>query len=445
MTIGEIEVKTKPPFDILYDDKRLKGINFIACMGGRGGKKTYELSKWIAVSATIKKKRCVILRDEKSIIKESILSEIWDRYETANVDGVLDEYFVKNETELKERETGKVLIYTKGFRASSNQKKTNLKGSSNIDIALIEEGEDVRDKDKFYTFIDSLRKQGCIVVFIMNTPDINHFIIKEYYNLTQVSDGYYSVSPRNIKGFLGIFTTYKDNEYLPQHIVERYEGYKEKDLHYYYTSILGYASTGRKGQILTKVKPISLADYMALPFKEYYGQDFGTASPAGLVGVKFDRNNCYARQLNYLPMSSLSLGKLYCELNFGVSDRIVGDNADKEAIKKLSNGFEKSELTEELIRLYPKLLKGFYIVPCKNKNLSFRISLMDSLNLFAVEESKDLWGEIMNWCYAQDKNGNYTNDPIAGFDHLLDGWGYCITDHYAQSKQGSAQIREFGS
>jgi PBSX family phage terminase large subunit len=444
MTIGEIEVKTKPPFDILYDDKRLKGINFIVCMGGRGGKKTYELSKWIAVSATIKKKRCVILRDEKSIIKESILSEIWDRYETANIDGVLDEYFIKNETELKERETGKVLIYTKGFRASSNQKKTNLKGSSNIDIALIEEGEDVRDKDKFYTFIDSLRKHGCIVVFIMNTPDIHHFIIKEYYNLEQVADGYYKVHPRNIKGFLGIFTTYQDNEYLPSHIVERYEGYKEKDLHYYYTSILGYASTGRKGQILTKVKPISLADYMALPFKEYYGQDFGTASPAGLVGVKFDRNTCYARQINYLPMSALSIGKLYCELNFGVSDRIVADNADKEAIKKLSNGFERKDLTEELINKYPKLLKGFYIVPCKNKDISFRISLMDSLNLFAVEESKDLWNEIVNWCYAQDKNGNYTDEPMAGFDHLLDGWGYCIIDHYAQSKQGSGMIAEFG-
>lgn len=440
----EVLVKVNPPFDVLYDEERLKGINLIVCMGGRGGKKTYELSKWIAWSATIKRKRCVILRDEKSIIKESILSEIWERYDTANADGVLDQFFVRNETELKDRDDNKVLIYTKGFRASSNQKKTNLKGSSNIDIALIEEGEDVRDKDKFYTFIDSLRKQGCIVVFIMNTPDINHFILKEYYNLEQIYDGYYMPHPKNIKGFLSIFTTYKDNQYLPQHIIERYEGYKDKDLHYYFTAILGLASTGRKGQILTKVKPISLKDYMALPFKEYYGQDFGTASPAGLVGVKFDRNNCYARQINYLPMSTLSIGKLYCDLKFGVSDRIIGDNADKEAIKKLSNGFDKSELTDEIIRQYPQLLKGFYILPCKNKDLHFRISLMDSLNLFAVEESKDLWNEILNWCYAQDKNGNYTDEPIAGFDHLLDAWGMCAVDHYSTQK-GSAQIREFGS
>lgn len=445
MIDSEVEVKTKPPFDILYDEDKLKGINFIVCMGGRGGKKTYELSKWIAWAATIKKKRCVILRDEKSIIKESILSEIWDRYETANKDGVLDQFFVKNETELKDREDNKVLIYTKGFRASSNQKKTNLKGSSNIDIALIEEGEDVRDKDKFYTFIDSLRKQGCIVVFIMNTPDIHHFIIKEYYNLEQVADGYYRVTPRSIKGFLGIFTTYKDNEYLPSHIVERYEGYKEKDLHYYYTSILGYASTGRKGQILTKVKPISLKDYLALPFKEGYGQDFGTASPAGMVGVKFDRNTCYARQINYLPMSTLSLGKLYCELKFGNTDKIIADNADKEAIKKLKGGFDRSELSQDIIIKYPNLLKGFFIEPCKNKDIEFRLGLMNSMNLYAVEESKDLWNEILNYVYAQDKNGNYTNEPIDDYNHLIDAWGYCVADHYGQPKKGSAQIMEFGS
>lgn len=434
-------------FKILYDIP--KGIFFIVCIGGRGGAKTYEISKWALFNAIAYHKRIVILRDEKSIIRETILNEVWERYETANCNGLLDRHFIRNEYELKDRETGKILIYTKGFRASSTQKRTNLKGSSDVDIAIIEEGEDVRDSDKFYTFIDSLRKEGCLIIFIMNTPDINHFIIKQYFNLESVCDGYFKIIPKKIDGFISIQTDYTKNKFLPKNIIDRYESYGNPnsnlyDLHYYYTAILGYSSTGRKGQILTKVKPISLKDYLALPFKEYYGQDFGTASPAGLVGVKFDRNNCYARQINYLPMSTLSIGKLYCDLKFGVSDRIIGDNADKEAIKKLSSGFDKSELTDEIIRQYPQLLKGFYILPCKNKDLHFRISLMDSLNLFAVEESKDLWNEILNWCYDQDKNGNYTDEPIEGFDHLLDAWGYCVSDHYSQSK-GTAQIMEFGS
>ena len=432
MIDSEVEVKVSPPFDVLYSSEQMKGVNFIVCIGGRAGKKTYELSKWLAWSATIQRKRIVVLRDEKSIIKESILSEIWDRYETANVNGILDQCYQRNETELKERETNKVLIYTKGFRASSNQKRANLKGSSGIDIALIEEGEDVRDKDKFYTFIDSLRKSGCIVVFIMNTPDINHFILKQYFNLELVEDGYYKPTPKNIEGFIGIFTTYKDNPHLPQNIIDRYEAYGDKnssmyDLHYFNTSIRGLASTGRKGQILTKVKPISLAEYMRLPFKEYYGQDFGTASPAALIGVKFDKNNCYFRQINYKPMSVLEIGKMYCDLRFTQADKIIVDYAEPEW-KKLKTGWQGKELPLDVLQKYPGLMRGFYAVPCEKGLKKARISLMKSLNLFAVEESIDLWNEINHWCYFQDKNGNYTDEPIDDYDHLLDGLSYVVLD-----------------
>jgi len=89
--------------------------------------KTYSVSQWVAYSATIKQKRCVVVRDEKALIKESILNEIWARYDTANGNGILDQYYDKNETELKEKKTGKTLVYTKGFRASDNKKRANLK------------------------------------------------------------------------------------------------------------------------------------------------------------------------------------------------------------------------------------------------------------------------------------------------------------------------------
>jgi phage terminase large subunit len=48
--------------------------------------------------------------------------------------------------------------------------------------------------------------------------------------------------------------------------------------------------------------------------------------------------------------------------------------------------------------------------------------------LHAVTESSDLWNEIMNYCYAQDKNGNYTDMPIDGFNHLIDSLRYVVQD-----------------
>jgi hypothetical protein len=54
---------------------------------------------------------------------------------------------------------------------------------------------------------------------------------------------------------------------------------------------------------------------------------------------------------------------------------------------------------------------------------------MQSMNLFAVEESTDLWNEVYNWIYAVDKNHQPTDEPEDAFNHLIDCWRYVITDY----------------
>lgn len=447
-----IRVKTLGPYKKLYDLP--PGTDFVLCIGGRGSGKTYEVSKFIAYNAAVKKKRCVILRDEKESIKDTILNEIFLRYETANKNGVLDAECEKLKTGIVERATGKDLVYTKGFRSSTNQKTATMKGGSDIDIAVIEEAEDVRDADKFDKFVDSLRKRGCIVIVIMNVPDLGHFLINRYMTAVPTEhDGYFDLQPQDIPGFVCIQTSYKDNKHLQPNVVSRYESYGDPDSHlynqhHYLTDILGLSSAGRKGQVLRKVKPITLKDYHALPFKEFYGQDFGTASPAGLVGVKFDKNNCWCREINYKPMNTLEIAKLYCSLKLSGGDRIVADCADEKAWKKLKRGWNINELPPEYFSLdekgnnvckYPALLSGFHVVPCVKGEDSVRhgIDLMDSMNLFAVTESRNLWGdkgEIANYIYDQDKNGNYTNDPKDDFNHLIDPWRYVVNDQRGKRK-----------
>jgi phage terminase large subunit len=53
---------------------------------------------------------------------------------------------------------------------------------------------------------------------------------------------------------------------------------------------------------------------------------------------------------------------------------------------------------------------------------------MNNHELYAVEEDVELWDEINNRVYEKDKNGDLTNNPEAGHDHLLDGLGYVIID-----------------
>lgn len=362
-----------------------------------------------------------------------------DRYDTANDNNILDYYYKRLETGIKDKSTGEMLVYTKGFRASSKAKTSNLKGESGIDIAVVEEFEDIRNPTIFSTFSDSIRKQGSIIILMLNSPDIQHWLIRQYFNLEPaynddgtIADGYFKLVPKDLPGFVCIQTNFEDNPYLPAHVVEKYKGYGDPnsphyDYHYYMTAIKGYSSSGRKGQVLRKVKPIKLADYMALPFKEIYGQDFGTAAPAGTVGCKFDRNRCYVRMLNYKPMEPINIGKMYCRLEFNGNDPIVYDWAEKEGGDKLTFGWPPKDLDEEDIIMYPGLVRGFNMIRA-NKDIKFGLGIMKGMELHAVEEHQELWDEINSYIYAVNKSGEPTNEPEDSWNHLIDPWRYVVVD-----------------
>lgn len=429
-------------------------IRTVVLIGGRGSMKTHTVSDYIARQASVNKKRCVILRDEKSRIKDSILSEILLRYDDLP-------YYTgvkKLETGLKDDKTGVDLVFTMGFKASDNSKTANMKGVSNIDIAVIEEAEDIRDVKKFNDFTDSLRKEGCLVIIILNTPDLGHWVLNRFFhtNITapvpkwiknqhkEDFEGFFDISPKESETVACIKTTFLDNPYLPESKIKEYNAYGDPesptyDPHHFCTSIMGYASPGRKGQVLKKVKPISLKEYLALPYREFYGQDFGTASPAGLVGVKLHRNKCWCRQLNYMPMTTLDIAKLYCTLKFNIADEIVADSADPKSISKLKSGYKGHELNEEDFKTYPHLAIGWNVISAVKgtDSINYGIDTMTGMELYAVSESADLWNEILNYVYAVDKNGNYTNDPIDDFNHLIDPWRYVINRHRGKNRMGS--------
>lgn len=410
--------------------------------------KTYEVSKFIAQQVVQEEKRAVVIRDEKEQIRESILNEIWQRYDTANEDGLLDGLFSKNKTELVKVENGETMLYTKGFKPSDNSKSSNLKGAANIDLAIIEEAEDIRDVTKYNKFTDSLRKEGCVVIILLNVPDINHWIIKRWfmtepaYHNGALLDGYFKLVPKQIPGFYCIQSTFEDNPFLPTHIVARYNGYGNPeshlyDIHYYLTEIKGFASTGRKGQIFPHCKSIKLADYLNLPYQEYYGQDFGTARPAALAGAKIHGNNIWLRQLNYEPMEILGIGKMYCRLGFTPSDKIIADCAEPPSIAKLSGGF--SELTAQDYQEYPMLGVGWYVVACIKGpgSVEFGISMLKSMNIFIVEESTDFWDEQRQYIWETDKNGNPTGKPKDEFNHLWDAGRYILADQRGYGDQNA--------
>jgi len=463
----KIKVKRHPKFDILYN--RPKEIDLVIAIGGRGGKKTYEVSKFGAFEATIKKRRVAVLRDEAQTIRESILNEIFERFDTANKNGHFDGVYEKLVNGIKHIESNEMLVFTKGFRASSNEKRSHMKGISEVDDAIVEEAEDIRDFNKFATFKDSVRTSDRLIIVILNTPDIQHWIVRRYFNLEEVTvrdipipqrqkllayygeadlrkllDGYWKLIPKQIDGFACIQTSYLDNEYLPAGVVRDYEAYGDPnastyDIHYYLTAILGFASSGRKGQVLKKAKAISLAEYLKIDATEIIGQDFGTVT-GGIAGVKILGNKLFAREISYGGMDALQIGCKYCELGLDGGSLIIADSEDALTIGRLRRGWEQEEIPAHLEGdMYRQLRNGFYVRGVVKGKGSVRmgLSVLSGMELYFVDDypinpllgTTNLWHEVFNYIYAVNKEGEYTNEPIDDFNHLIDPVRYV-----AQSK-----------
>jgi len=440
----EIVVKTDDKFKILYNPP--EDCRMIILIGGRGGKKTYEVSKAIAYHACINGKRIQVLRDEASKIKNSILNDVLQRFDTANRDGAFNGIYQRNENSIKECKNGEQVVFTQGFRASSLSKTAHMKGVSRVDIGVVEEMADIRDEEKFNTWRHSVREEGSLIFVILNTPDIYHWLIKRYFNIEPLTvddypqftqddvDGYYKIVPKNLKGVHVIQTSYKDNQYLPANIVEEYEssgvkGGEYENIHYYLTEIEGHASTGKKGQYFKKFKMISLEDYLALDYQEVYGQDFGTSSPAGTIGVKASKNKIYVRELNYEPLKLIPLAFKLDSLGLTQDSLIVADCAEPDTIRSLRYGL-LNQMTEEQIERYPTAAAGFTnIRPSPEKGIDKGLSKLLSKEIYVVEGSNNLLMEFALYCEARDMNGNPTGKPIDAHNHLIDPLRYIDQVH----------------
>jgi len=424
----DVEVQVNEFFKPLYDVA--DDTEVIICMGGRGGAKTYEVSKAIAYNATIKQKRVQVLRNEQAHIKESILNEVLLRFDSANEQGAFNGYFERLNNGIKNSSTGGIQVFTKGFRASSSIQSANLKSVSDVDIAVIEEAEDIRDEDKFNSFADSIRKKGSYIIIILNTPDINHWVVKRYFTAeATVYDGYYQLKPKDIQGVKYIMTNFEDNPYLEPKIVQRYKDYGNPEshlfnMHYYLTAIKGYASTGLKGQIFKNYKTISVQEFNEIDATEVIGLDFGTSSPAGMVLVKMVKSNIYLHELNYQGMSIKEIAFKLSSLNVGKT-LIIADSAEPESVKQLARGVGDMMSSEEILK-YPQAAKGFNIRGCVKGpgSIESGIQLLQSLTIYVTATSSNCFKELQSYCYAVDKNNTPTDKPIDAFNHLIDPTRY---------------------
>ena len=443
-----MEIRPNPiaKFKILYDLP--KDTWLVINIGGRGGGKSHESSKYITLKAICEGKRTIVMRDEKSKIDESILNEVKKRFseidEASN--GYIRGLFDMQEGILKRRIVKKTndpnegsLIFTMGFRASQTGKVAHLKSISDIDIALIEEIEDLTDEDKFNTLADSVRNKDSFVMVNSNVPSKDHWFIRRYFHAYPTDkDGYFTLVPKNVDGVVYILTNYQDNPYLQPKTIKKYLSYGDPnsemyDEHYYLTQILGMCSSGIKGQIFTGWNRITLEEYNRIEYNKYYYIDWGGNDPCAIGEIKAHNNQLLIKPLHYEAKRFNDVMIWLCEQGFTNKETIIVDSAIGEyMINKMRSGINESDFDTFTLEKYPQLRQGFTAVGVVKKGLNgkgfieTRIEIMKGYSISVVEgvEGDKLWDEYTQYVWMLDKDGKPTGQPIDKNNHHIDGSTY---------------------
>ncbi len=409
-------------FNKIYKPVFTTSARYIHIHGGRSrGGSHFGTDYFLHLITQPKYFRGYFLREIFHDIKGSLWQDLMDRIESNPSIRIEDFHINTNEMIAVYKPTGNS-ITSKGFKKSSSKSTAKLKSIAGATHVLIEESEEIAEED-FNQLDVSLRTtqaEKIQVCMIFNPPNKDHWIIKKWYNLIPFTDEeteqepalkeFYRYTPKQNPELCSIHSTYLDNiKNVNETTITLLEGFKADNPDYYYTMVKGYVSEGKKGVIYRKWKPITLQEYLALPYREYYGLDFGFSDdPCALAGIKNHNNKLYLRELIYESgLTNSQLSKRMDQVGVSRSGLIVADSAEPKSIADL-----KADRWN---------VKGAIKGP---DSVNYGIKKIQEVEVYYVETSHNLIYEKDNYRWALDANKNPTDTPEDKNNHLMDGIRY---------------------
>ena len=397
--------------ELFTSDKR-----YYILMGGRSAGRSTTASQFALANLMGERYfRCAIMRFVYGDIRNSIFQDIKDR---------ADEQSVDDKIEIKEH----VLTFNYrgnkingiGFRKSSSDQKSKLKSLANYNCVIIEEADEVSEDD-FLQLDDSLRtlKSDIKIILLLNPPDKNHWIVKRWFNLHDIVDGFFKASLKDSykKDTVFISTTYKQNiQNVNASSIANFERYKIIRPDHYYNMIKGYISDGLRGRIFKNWIAIPDDEFDALEYPSFYGLDFGfTNDPTALIEIKKHNEKVWVRELIYeTGLTNPLIAQRFTTLGLKKDVPIYADNAEPKSIQELVDfGWD-----------VVAAIKG-------PGSVNAGIDMLLSKIVHYTESSSNIELETQKYIWALDKNKEPTNNPIDAFNHCMDGIRYGVyTDSY---------------
>lgn len=378
----ELNVRTSKTYRDIDSSRKI-----CILQGGTRSSKSYSALQWLLVRAlsqpnivvSIVRKsfpsmRVSIMRDWQTILKEL---SIWDEESWSATEHI---YTFDN---------GSMVEF---MSIDSSEKR---KGSSR-DYLFIDECNELSREDYFQLFIRTRIK-----TIIAYNPSFgtNHYIFNEIQTHPE-SDLFVS--------------TFLDNPFLEQSIIEEIERLKTINPEYY--KIYGLGLPGNNvGTIFT----IGIVDETPEDAEFIaFGMDFGfSIDPSTLVCISKRDKDLYIDELLYKKgLVTADIIKHLTDLDIGRNE-IWADSAE-------------GRLIEEIYR------SGFNIKPVKKGKDSIRmgIDLMQQYKLNVTKRSTNTIQEFSEYVWMVDKNGNFENIPVDYSNHSIDAIRYVCMERLNAKK-----------
>ena len=219
------------------------------------------------------------------------------------------------------------------------------------------------------------------------------------------SDDHWLCSVNNDPRTYYFQTTYLDNPFLEQTIIDEIESYKTQNKNLWRIYGLGLQAV-IEGLVFTEVDQVDEIPVEARRHR-FRAIDFGYEhDPTAIEDVYFAGHDVYIDQLCY-------------QTHMLTSDIIKVFKANDPAIKCISESADP-RLVQEIYRA------GVNIHPVVKfpGSVQAGIQTMQSYRFHFTKRSTECWREARNYVWAQDKEGKWINTPVDAFNHMWDGVRY---------------------
>jgi phage terminase large subunit len=367
-----MNIKTTKVFEEI--ENNIDNYRMISCRGGSRSGKTYNICIWIVVYCLRNTgKTITIVRKNYPSLKGSVMRDFIE---------VLDKFGKYNPNDLHKQEmyyelNGNTIEF---LNADDEQK---LRGRRR-DLLWINESNELHRDEYTQLAIRTTDK----IILDYNPSDIDSWIYEE-----EEKDTCYWFK-----------TTFLDNPFLSQEIIDEIKSLKDKDENLYRVFTLGERGIARSLVFNKYTEETEIPQQAKLLG---YGMDFGYTDPNTLISVYQMGEHLYLKELIY--ESNLTISDLIyrmTQLEMDRTDTIWADSSQPAAIEEIRRS-------------------GFNIKPTKKTTIEYGLQLLKRHYIHIVS-SPNIVKEFNSYKYKTDKDGKILGVPEDKHNHSLDAVRYCV-------------------